>query len=206
MGPALSCQASICPPPPHLTHKRKLASPDVVPIQPQGEDGSQRQGAAHSSQIVQVGLGVLDVTRAEAEEETERSRINLFSADASSSVPNFRPWKTDKAAWARGCWWMQGLRGRGPPPAHTLSTPLAPNTFLSQLLWSWNGTHIRGPPPGVSSHRESVSQSANLCSQTQDSHSSDLRPMLTVLGVRGQADKTRKVSDRKLTGHESCRC
>lgn len=59
----------VCPAPPHLADERELASPNVVTVQPEGEDGSQRQGAAHSSQIVQVGLGVLDVTRAEVGEE-----------------------------------------------------------------------------------------------------------------------------------------
>lgn len=59
----------VCPPPPHLADEGELASPDVVTIQPEGEDSRQRQGAAHSSQIVQVGLGVLDVARAEAGEE-----------------------------------------------------------------------------------------------------------------------------------------
>lgn len=32
--------ASVCPPPPHLADEGELPHPDVVPIQPQGEDGS----------------------------------------------------------------------------------------------------------------------------------------------------------------------
>lgn len=30
----------VCPPPPHLADEGELPYPDVVPIQPQGEDGS----------------------------------------------------------------------------------------------------------------------------------------------------------------------
>lgn len=67
---------------PHLADKGELASPNVVAIQPEGEDGGQCQGAAHSSQIIQVGLGVLDITRAEVgvgRGQGGESRINLFS-------------------------------------------------------------------------------------------------------------------------------
>lgn len=59
---------------PHLADEGELASPDVVAVQAEGEDGSQGQGAAHGSQIIQVGLGVLDVTRAEAG-RGEKSRL-----------------------------------------------------------------------------------------------------------------------------------
>ena len=39
-GPGEPCSARDLPPPPHLADEGELASPDVVTIQPEGEDGS----------------------------------------------------------------------------------------------------------------------------------------------------------------------
>lgn len=41
---------------PHLADEGELVSPDVVPIQSEGEDSSQGQRAAHSRQVVEGGL------------------------------------------------------------------------------------------------------------------------------------------------------
>ena len=62
---------------PHLADEGELASPDVVAVQAEGEDGSQGQGAAHGSQIIQVGLGVLDVTIHLSVLDQERSSLVL---------------------------------------------------------------------------------------------------------------------------------
>lgn len=54
--PTLPVPPRNTPPAPYLTDEREKPRPDVVPVESQGEDGSERQRAAHSRHVVQVRL------------------------------------------------------------------------------------------------------------------------------------------------------